>query len=102
MLMLTQDAAEVVRDLADEPGAEGLRISSEAQSLNGQGPQLSIEVVAAPEPEDLVVETDGAPIFLSPDAAGALDGKVLDAEIDGDQVQFALLELSEGDDEPSG
>jgi len=99
MLMLTDDAAEVVRDLADEPGAEGLRISSQDHSLNGQGPHLNIEVVSAPEPEDLVLETDGAPIFLAPEAAGALDGKVLDAEVEGDRVQFALLEL--GEDEPS-
>ena len=99
MLMLTEDAAEVVRDLADEPGAEGLRISSQAVSTNGQGPHLSIEVVSAPEPEDLVVETEGAPIFLAPEAAGALDGKVLDAEIHGDRVEFALLEPDEGEDE---
>ena len=45
----------------------------------------------APE-EDQVVEESGAQVFLEPHAAEALDDKVLDAEIEGGEVRFAVGE----------
>jgi iron-sulfur cluster assembly protein len=91
MLTLTTDAAEVIRDLM-ESGAGGLRISTGPHSMNGHGPALHVEVAAAPEVEDEVVDVDGAQVFVDPAAAPALEDKVLDAETDGGELMFAVRE----------
>ena len=101
MLMLTPDAAEVIRDLTEAPGAEGVRISTDAEmSLDGGAPSLQIAAAPAPQDEDAVVEADGAHILVAPEAAQSLDGMVLDAEIEGQEVRFAIMEPSE--EEPNG
>jgi iron-sulfur cluster assembly protein len=97
MLMLTHEATEVVKGLTAAPGAEGLRISSASGSLNSHGPGLQVELVATPEPDDALVEAEGARIFLDQVAAGALDGKVLHAEVEDDQVRFAMVDQNELD-----
>ncbi len=45
-----------------------------------------------PEADDEVIEDRGVRLFVEPAAAETLDGKVLDAEIEGGEVRFALLE----------
>lgn len=57
-------------------------------------------MTARPHPQDAVVEAEGAHIFLAPEAAETMDDKVLDADIEGGEVRFALLEQSE--QEPGG
>ena len=100
-LMLTPDAAEAIKGLAEVPGAEGVRISPIAQRLDTtEGPGLQIELAAGPEPEDAVVELEGAHIFLAPEAAETMEDKVLDADITGDQVRFAVLHPA--DESPGG
>jgi iron-sulfur cluster assembly protein len=100
MLMLTRDAAEVIKGLSEAPGAEGVRISAAAQSVDGQMPGLQIALAPAPQVEDAVVEAEGAHIFLAPEAAQALDGKVLDADVEGEEVRFAVMEQTP--EEPDG
>lgn len=94
-LMLTRDAADVIKGLVAAPGAEGLRISSASQSLDTHGPGLQIELAAGPQPQDAVVEAGGAVIFLAPEAAPAMEGKLLDADVESGEVRFALLEQME-------
>ena len=93
MLMLTEDAAEVIRGLAEVPGADGLRISP-AAAAEGPGPAFEVEVAAGPDDQDDELEADGARIFLAPGAAEALDDKVLHAEAEEGQVRFRVLEQS--------
>ena len=90
MLTITADAAEALRAVL---GAKegGVRISTGA-SLNGNGPNLTLEVVPEPEPDDEVVEADGASLYLDPVASDALDGKVLDAEREEDAVRFSVFD----------
>ena len=95
MLMLTRDATEAIKGLAEAPGAEGLRISSPAPS-GDTGADLQIALAPGPDPEDAVVEAEGALIFLAPEAAVALEDKVLDADLEAGEVRFAVLQQEEG------
>lgn len=89
MLTLTQTAAEAVKTIiARVPQAEdgGVRIRD-----TGESSGFEMSVAKNPEPEDTVVVTDGARVFLDGGAADALDDRVLDAEVVQDgSVRFAL------------
>jgi iron-sulfur cluster assembly protein len=92
MLTITSDAADALRAVI---GAKegGIRIATGAtQSQNGSGPNLTLEVVPAPEPDDEVVDADGAQLYLDPVAVETLDGKVLDAEREADAVRFSVFD----------
>jgi len=95
-IMLTPDAAEAIKGLVETPGAEGLRISSMAtQSPDTQGPGLEVALSGGPQPQDAVIETEGARLFLAPEAVQVMDDKILDADVEGGEVRFALLEQAE-------
>lgn len=93
MLTITDNAAEAVRQISAGSGLEpdpGLRIS--AGQPTPQGTPLEITVTAGAESTDATVEEDGARVYVDQVVAPALDDKVLDAEVEGEQVRFALLE----------
>ena len=89
MLTLTQTAAEAVKQIvARVPQAEdgGVRIRS-----TGAETGYELSVAPDPAPQDAIVVTDGARVFLDEGAAVALDDSVLDAELSQDgSVRFAL------------
>jgi len=89
MLTLTHTAAEAVKTIvAAVPQAEdgGVRIRD-----TGPTTGFELSVAKTPQPEDTVVSADGARVFLDEVAAGALDDRVLDAELAEDgSVRFAL------------
>jgi Fe-S cluster assembly iron-binding protein IscA len=80
VLTLTDRAAATIRTLTSQPGIPeetGLRMSlqdSDAGTL-----ALSLE---GPQPDDAVVEDGGARVFVQRDAAGIVDDRELDAELD--------------------
>lgn len=91
MLTLTTGAVAAIRDITQQPGlpeATGVRIA--AKSAGNGNPAFEIAVAATPEPTDEVIESDGARVFLDPDASLAFEDKALDAEIDQDQVRFRI------------
>ena len=93
MLMLTQTAAEAldtIVEAAPVSEAAGVRISQQV-TPEGQ-PGLTLSLVEEPDPSDQVVETDGehVPVFVEQTAAPALEDKVLDARVEGDQVGFVV------------
>lgn len=93
MLTLTENATSIVKTIAEQPETSGLRITA------GDQPEASFAISAAnqPEPEDQVVEQDGATIYLDSTAANQLDDKVLDAGVDeAGNVQFGLAVQAEG------
>ena len=97
MLTITDNAAEAVRQISAGSGLEpdpGLRIS--AGQPTPQGTPLEITVTAGAESTDATVEEDGARVYVDQVVAPALDDKVLDAEVEGEQVRFALLEATAG------
>lgn len=94
MLTLTEKAQTVITGIVDgaqAPQTGGIRIS---QSPEGDG--LHVAVANQPEAEDQVVESAGAKVFLDPQAAIALDDKVLDASAAEDgRVDFAIGQQQE-------
>lgn len=91
MLSITSDAADVIRRLMED-GAAGLRISTGPASFNGHGPPLVLDLAPEPPAGDQVLDEDGAKVFVDPAAAPTLDGKVLDADLEGEELQFAVLD----------
>ncbi|GAA1799769.1 adhesin [Planosporangium flavigriseum] len=90
MLTLTNNAVMVIRDIASQqPAPEGgLRIAADPAAG-----ALALSVAPEPVEGDQVVATEGARLFLDPDAAELLDDKTLDATVDGQgTVQFAVAE----------
>ena len=90
MLALTENATTIVKQVVGGPEADdaaGLRITGTPET------QLAVTAVAGSEPNDLIVNQDGATIYLDSGAAQALDDKVLDAGVDDSgNVQFGLYQ----------
>ncbi len=91
MLSITDDAAQLIRALM-ESGAGGLRISTAPATSNGHGPALVLDLAPEPKDEDQVVDADGAHVFVDPAVAPSLNGKVLDAHVEGEQLEFAVVD----------
>ena len=89
MLTMTDTAADAVKTIvARVPQAAdgGLRIR-DAGAETG----FELSVAPAPEPDDTVVVTEGARVFLDTAASLALNDRVLDAQLEQDgTVRFAL------------
>jgi Fe-S cluster assembly iron-binding protein IscA len=89
-LVLTKQAVDVIQTLTtgtEAPDAVGLRIAS-----TNDGPErFKVSAASNPERGDQLVESEGARVYLEPEAAIALEDKILDAQVD-DQgtVQFML------------
>jgi iron-sulfur cluster assembly protein len=100
MLVLTQAAAEVVKSVTSAPQLSqtaGLRISSSVAEPEEAG-ALKVEAVPAPDADDQVLEAAGAFVFVAPQAAGFLDDKVLDAQVDpAGNARFSLAVQRSGD-----
>ena len=97
MLTITDTAAEAVRQISANSGLDGdpgLRIS--VGQPTPEGTPLEISVAAGAESTDQTVEEGGARVYLEEPVAAALDDKVLDAQLEGDQVRFALLNTEPG------
>lgn len=85
MLVLTAAAAEAVKSVTSDPQASqeaGLRISSSVPAPESAS-ALQVEIAQGPERTDQVLQAAGALVFVEQRAAGYLDDKVLDAQVDG-------------------
>jgi iron-sulfur cluster assembly protein len=101
MLTITSNAAEAIRTIlqsTEVPEEGGIRISIAQQ--NGAQASLELAVSPAPMEGDEVLEEDGAHVFLDEMAAVALDDKSLDAEIEGDEISFGIVEREGEGPEP--
>lgn len=92
MLTLTQEAADAIRQLTDDPIADGVRITVGRRFSRGPGRTLQIEIASGPDVEDTVLEAAGARLYLQPETMEELDDKVLDADTAGDEPRFAVLQ----------
>jgi iron-sulfur cluster assembly protein len=98
MLAVTSQAASAIDDMLSAreelPDQAGVRITRKIDVPEGGPPEpaLRLEVVEAPEEGDEVLQE--APVFLEPEAAALLEDKLLDADLSGEQVRFALTEQS--------
>jgi iron-sulfur cluster assembly protein len=101
MLTITSNAAEAIRAIlqsTDVPDEGGIRISIARQN----GSQASLELALSPAPMegDDVLELNGAHVFLDEMASVALDDKELDAEMEGGEISFGIVERDEEGPEP--
>lgn len=95
MLVLTHDAAAVIRSIveaAETSDEGGLRIT--ARAITETEAALELAVADEPEPTDQVVEQEGAHVFLEPGVAQALADKVLDASVEDEGVTFRIEDQS--------
>jgi iron-sulfur cluster assembly protein len=95
MLTVSDQAALVIDGILNArklPQEAGVRISTEIGDSNGSTPGLGVrmDLVDAPQADDEVLEE--AAVFLEPEAAMLLDDKLLDAELAGERVRFAVKE----------
>lgn len=76
-IRLSESAARRIRAIqAKDPSVSGLRLAVEGGGCSGF--QYDIQLVASPEPEDLVIERDGACMFVDPVSAPLLENSELD------------------------
>jgi iron-sulfur cluster assembly protein len=97
MLTMTESAAEAVRRISAGSGLEpdpGLRIA--AGEPTPEGTPLELSVTGGAESTDQTIEEGGARVYLEALVAPALDDKVLDAEVEGQQVRFEIREAQPG------
>lgn len=87
MLALTENVTEIVKKLTDEvPAISALRIATEAD-----GSSLSVTPANQAEADDVVVEQDGATVYVAAPASELLADKILDGGVDEEgNIQFAL------------
>jgi iron-sulfur cluster assembly protein len=93
VLAITEDAATAIDNIVASSGlpqGAGLRITQELNTQSGQEGRtdLRLSVVESAEEGDEVLED--VQIFLEPEAADFLDNKLLDADVEGDEVRFSL------------
>ena len=93
MLAITEDAAAAIYSIVASSGlpeGAGLRITQELNTETEGAPRtdLRLSLVESAEEGDEVLE--GTQIFLEPEAANFLDNKLLDADVEGEEVSFSL------------
>jgi len=93
VLAITEDAATAIDSIVASSGlpqGAGLRITQELNTQSGQEGRTDIRlsVVERAEEGDEVLED--VQIFLEPEVADFLGNKLLDADIEGDDVRFSL------------
>lgn len=94
MLTLSPSAVTAVGSLLQEPeipDEAGLRIAAAApQDGVEPGTQLSVSLVAEPLADDVVLEEEGARVFVGADAVPLIADAQLDAETREDGIVFGL------------
>jgi iron-sulfur cluster assembly protein len=97
LLTITENAEQALDAVAaagNVPDGAGVRIS-QGVGADGQ-PAVGLALVAAPEPGDAVVEEANVPVFVAADVADLLEDKVLDAELQGEQIAFSITQQAAG------
>lgn len=87
-LAVSQDAATLVRHLVETaglPAGAGVRIV-----IDSHHHSLSMGLARGPEPQDEVISSDGARLFLSQPATGRLRHRTLRAELTDDRSAFFI------------
>jgi Fe-S cluster assembly iron-binding protein IscA len=96
LLALTDSAVQAVKEIVssaeETPETGGLRLVADRE---GAQANFQLSVVPLPAEDDEVIEEQGARLFLDPEAASLLEGKVLDASVEQNQVAFTLADQVE-------
>ena len=96
MLGLTRDAISAIRTIGEREPAGGVRIHAGTRRFARDGaPSILFEIASHPDVEDAVLEIEGARIFLDAESLRALDDKVLDADLSGEEPRFEVYVVPE-------
>jgi len=93
MLAVSEAAATAIDGIISSrelPDGAGVRLSQDAPPDGAGDTGIRLDLVAEPVVGDEAVED--AQVYVEPETARLLDDKVLDAEVNGDQVRFAVKE----------
>jgi Fe-S cluster assembly iron-binding protein IscA len=92
MLAVSENAASAIDGIItsrDLPDGAGVRLSQETSGADGEADAgIRLDLVPEPAAGDEVIED--AQVYIEPETARLLDDKVLDAEVSGDKVRFAV------------
>lgn len=83
MLKVTESAASAIRTIAastDQAEDSGLRIDADTSADDSYA--YAVSLTTGPQPNDAVLESEGARVFVADEVAPALEHKALDAEVD--------------------
>lgn len=96
VLTITTEAAQAINAIVgSSPMPQGgLKIT--AKPVTDSESTLELSVVESPAETDRVVENQGTRVFLEQLASEYLEDKVLDAEVEGEQIRFTLQEQPTG------
>ena len=90
MLAITEDAAAAIDSIVASSGlpeGAGLRITRELNPETERTDLRLSPVESAAEGDEVL---EGTQIFLEPEAADFLANKLLDADVEGEEVRFSL------------
>jgi iron-sulfur cluster assembly protein len=93
LLTITENAEHALDAVAaaeNAPEGAGVRLS-QGLGANGQ-PAVGLALVPGPQPGDAIVDSANTPVFLAADVAELLEDKILDAQMEGDQIAFSVAE----------
>jgi iron-sulfur cluster assembly protein len=96
VLTISPAASEAIKGLitaAELPEDAGIRISGHPEAPNTQ---LAVSLAPEAAEDDQVVEEEGANVFVDNEVVPLLDDKTLDAEAQGEQVEFRIVEGGRG------
>lgn len=97
MLAMTNEAQEAIEGLlsaSSTPPGGGVRIAPPTDAGAAGSVQLQITVAEMPAEADQVIDEHGARVFVDEAAVEFLDDKILDADISGNEIRFAIAEQS--------
>ena len=95
MLTISPQASHAIRgilDASDVPDGSMFRISPQPTDGAAPGASLVVSVIDTPPPDDQIVKGEEVAVCVEPTAAVMLDDKQLDADVDGEQVNFTIAE----------
>ena len=94
MLMVTLAAVEAILQLMHSEEAHGLRLHIGSRRF-ARVPVVQIEAAEMPGVEDMILEAEGARLYLDPETYKAVDDKILDADLTGEEPKFMVFEQPE-------
>jgi Fe-S cluster assembly iron-binding protein IscA len=89
MLMVTLAAVEAILQLMHAEAANALRLHVGSRRFS-RAPDFRVEAATLPEPDDIVLELEGARLYVDPETHENVYDQVLDADLTGDEPRFLL------------
>jgi len=96
VLTITTEAAQAINAIVvSSPIPQGgLKIS--AKPMSDSESTLELSVVEGPTTSDSVIEEQGTKVFVEEAVSGYLEDKVLDAQVEDEQIRFTLQDQTPG------